>query len=148
MNEHLTERFGRGVSLRNTSEASSGPRPPLVTNHSIRKYVKAFDRPVDLLDWTHYREIPVNEEVFASGSNNESPPIEVSANVVVGPYESKNDYLERHYTLLREDGVAPLRNVISEMQACPSLEEKDSRESAMLYEKVCFEVISFQVAAN
>ena len=139
MNEHIMERFGRRTSLRNSDLVSSPSRPPLVTNHSIRKYLKTFDRPVNLLDWIHYPEIPCKEEVFHSGSTNESPPIEVSANTVVGPYESKTDYLERHYTLLREDAIAPLRNVISEVQACPYLEEKDSRESAFLYEKVCFQ---------
>jgi len=55
---------------------------------------------------------------------------------VVGPYKSKEDYLERHYTLLREDAVAPLRDVVSELQIHPHIMEKESDNSAYIYEKV------------
>lgn len=45
-----------------------------------------------------------------------STTLELTENTVVGPYISKEEYLESHYKLLREDAVAPLRDVISEIQ--------------------------------
>ena len=60
---------------------------------------------------------------------------EVPVNHVVGPWASKHKYLSDHYSLLREDGVAPLRNVVSELKAVPDVLEKDSVEQSQIYEK-------------
>lgn len=62
--------------------------------------------------------------------------VEVPANQVVGPWESKRRYLSDNYALLREDAVTPLRNVVSEMKAEPRVLEKDSVEHSYIYEKV------------
>ena len=140
MNEHLTERISRGSALKPSNVASSISRPRMVLNQSIREYFKILDRPADLSNWTRCQDIPLRREVF--DPQNASEAVEVSANIVVGPYESKDHYLELHYSLLREDAVAPLRNVVSEVQAYPFLEEKESQESAYLYEKVCVNISS------
>ncbi len=137
MNEYLTERFGRGSAFRQHDGASlKTGRPSMVLNQSIREYVWTFNRPVDLSNWTGYRDIPSSEEIFDSGRQHHHEDVEVSENIVVGPYESREDYLERHYALLREDTVAPLRNAVSEVQSNPHLLEADSRDSACIYEKV------------
>ena len=108
----------------------------MVTHQGIRKYVRASNRPVDLSRWTDYHDIPSTEEVFDPGNRRLEESVSVPENTIVGPYASKDDYLERHYMLLREDAVAPLRSVVSEIQTAPYLEEKDSLCSAYLYEKV------------
>jgi len=137
MNVHLVERFGRGPAFRQHDGANpQTKRPPMVLNQSIRKYVRTFDRRVDLSDWMRYRDIPSSEEIFDSGRQHHHEKVEVSENIVVGPYESKEDYLERHYALLREDAVAPLRDAVSELQDSPHLMEADSQNSACVYEKV------------
>ena len=108
----------------------------MTTNLNIRKYVKRSDRPVDKSDWTTYRDVPSSFEVFDEAPTEHTDAVEVNENIVVGPYESKDNYLERHYSLLREDAVAPLRDVVSEVQAFPRMMESDSDNSAYIYEKV------------
>lgn len=137
MNEDYTERFGRGSAFRqDNGESHKTTKPDMELNKSIREYVWTFDRPVNLSSWMAYRDIPSSEEVFDSGRQHHHEDVEISENIVVGPYESKEDYLERHYALLREDAVAPLRNAVSEVQNDPHLIEVDSRDSAYIYEKV------------
>ena len=111
-------------------------RPTMTTNLSIRKYVKIFDQPVDSSDWTTFREIPSSHEIFDQGRTEHTEAVEVHENIVVGPYSSKSDYLERQYSLLREDAVAPLRDVVSEVQAYHRMMESESDNSAYIYEKV------------
>lgn len=137
MNEHLTERFGRGSAIREPNISSpTTARPTLTTNLSIRKYVKVFDQPVDSSDWTTFREVPSSCEIFDEGRTEHTEAVEVHENIVVGPYGSKSDYLARQYSLLREDAVAPLRDVVSEVQAYPRMMESESDNSAYVYEKV------------
>ena len=54
---------------------------------------------------------------------------------VRGPWASKQRYLSDHYALLREDGLAPLRNVVSELKEKPDTLEQDSVEQSQIYEK-------------
>ena len=63
--------------------------------------------------------------------------MEITENTIVGSYNSKEEYLKSHCKLLREDAVAPLRDVVSEIQVYPQqLLEKDSDNGAYIYEKV------------
>ena len=137
MNEHLVERFGRGKALRQLQVPTLVTARPIVTlNLSIRGYFKAFGQAVDPSHWTGFREVPSSTEVFDEGRMEHEQTLEISENNIVGPYSSKEDYLERHYSLVREDAVSPLRNVISEVQVYPHLMEKDSENDAYIYEKV------------
>ena len=136
MNEHLTEKFGHGNAVREPANSPTIARPPMTTNLSIRKYIKTFDRPVDSSSWTIFRDIPSSSEIFTPNRADHEDNLEVSENTVVGPYSSKEDYLERHYSLLREDAVAPLRDVVSEVQMYPRLMESESENCAHVYEKV------------
>ena len=136
MNEYFTERFGRGNAVRERPNSPATARPSITTKLSIRKYVKTFDRPVDSSSWTTFRDIPSSNEIFSPNRADHEDNLEVSENIVVGPYSSKEDYLERHYSLLREDAVAPLRDVVSEVQMYPRLMESESENSAHVYEKV------------
>ena len=137
MNENLNERFGRGKAIRDSHMPRSlTARPSVTLNLSIREYAKTASQPADLSHWLGFREIPSPNEVFDKGRTEHSTTLELTENTVVGPYISKEEYLESHYRLLREDAVAPLRDVVSEVQYFPQLLEKDSDNDAYIYEKV------------
>ena len=137
MNENLSERFGRGKALRDSHmPRSPTAKPSVALNLSIREYAKTDGQPADLSHWTGFREIPSPSEVFDKGRIEHSAALELTENTVVGPYTSKEEYLESHYRLLREDAVAPLRDVVSEVQYMPQVLEKDSDNNAYIYEKV------------
>ena len=133
MNEHLQERFGRGSFRQQPNEQrSTFTKPRLTLDLSIREYEKAFEETTNLQPWRQQREIPTSQEI-----RGEDDEVEVSVNKITQPWPSKEEYLEAHYGLLREDAVAPLRNVVSELLAIPQIAEKDSQENAGIYEKVC-----------
>ena len=135
MNAHLSERFGRRNTIREP-EASSEPTPAISTrlNLSIRKYIMTEDSR-DASDWSGLPEVPASYEVFDERRQKHEEDLEIDENIIVGPYPSKNDYLSRHYSLLREDAVSPLRDVISEIQVKPSIMEAASENDAYIYEK-------------
>lgn len=108
----------------------------MTTNPSIREYFKASKKPVESGHWTGLREIPSSSELFSRDHSDHEESVELSENIVVGPFASKEDYLDRQYSLLREDAIAPLRNVISELQNTPYIMEKESDNNAYIYEKV------------
>ena len=145
MNEHLTERFGRANAFRQAKSSSPPPGSRMVMkfNQSIRDYVREADSIGNESHWSSFREVPVAAEVWRDGRQGHDDPVELEPNNVAGPYHSIEDYLERHYMLLREDAVAPLRNAISEVQAYPNLLEKDSSEDAYIYERVCAALLGF-----
>ena len=135
MNENLNERFGRGTAIRNVPRTATASFP-LTLNLTIRKYAETADQPADQPHWTGFREIPSSKEVFDEGRTEHGTALELTENTIVGPYVSKEEYLEVHYRLLREDAVAPLRDVVSEIQFYPQLMEKDSDNGAYIYERV------------
>lgn len=142
VNEHLIERFGRGKAFQEHESSSYLPtRPVMSLNLSIRRYVKAADVLGDPGHWTGYPEIPSAREIWDEGRQEHEETLAIGENIIVGPYQSKEDYLERHYSLLREDAVAPLRDVISEMQVYPHYTEKDSENDAYIYERVDYNVL-------
>ena len=138
MNEHLQERFGRGNAKQQPHEPqSSNSRPRLTLDLSIREYEKAFQDTDNVQSWRHQREIPTSQEIRGGlTSDIQDDEVEVAVNKVTQPWSSKEEYLEAHYGLLREDAVAPMRNVVSEVLAEPQIEEKNSQENAAIYEKV------------
>ena len=83
-------------------------------------------------------EIPTSAEV---GLLKDGKPVldevPVSANIIEGAWEDKEQYLQSHYELLREDGVAPLRDAVAEVRAKPRMTEVESQEHAAIYESVC-----------
>lgn len=109
------------------------PAPTPKLNTRIRDYVKDTSVPLNAPPFIYEREIPTSEEISIPKDDETA---EVPLNQVVGPWESKKKYLEDHFALLREDGITPLRNVVSELKAEPHILEQDSVESAHIYEKV------------
>ena len=133
----MNDRFDHGKATRdsNTTRVLT-TRPSVTLNMSIREYAKIANQPADKSHWTGFREVPSSSEVFDEGRTEHATTLEITGNTVVGPYISKEEYLESHYKLLREDAVAPLRDVVSEIQVYPHLMEKDSDNNAYIYEKV------------
>lgn len=117
-------------------------KPSMTLNLRIREYARGDDHG-DQTHWTGFREVPSPSEVFDEGRTDHGTTLELTENTVVGPYLSREDYLEIHYRLLREDAVAPLRDVVSEIQFYPQLMEKDSDNGAYIYEKVFLTGLTF-----
>lgn len=115
----------------------------MTLNLTIREYAKTAGQPADLSHWTSFCEIPSSSEIFDEGRTEHGTTLELTENTVVGPYISKEEYLETHYRLLREDAVAPLRDVVSEIQVYPHLMEKESDNGALIYEKVFITGLTF-----
>lgn len=106
----------------------------MAKNRSIREYVAVELQTHDPTSWLGRPEIPSPKEL--NGDGDAEAEIEIPVNNISAPWQSTMEYLGGHYRLLREDAVAPLRNVISELRAETSIMEKDSQENASIYEKV------------
>lgn len=102
----------------------------------IREYFKYDWKPQDPTSWLAKPEIPSPKELNEDEDDPEAE-IEIPVNNIDGPWQSVTEYLSGHYRLLREDAVAPLRNVVSELRAETHIMETDSQENASIYEKVC-----------
>ena len=107
----------------------------MAKNRSIREYVGIELQSHDPTSWLGRPEIPSPKELNGDGDDAEAE-IEIPVNNITAPWQSTMEYLGGHYRLLREDAVAPLRNVISEVRAETGIMEKDSQENASIYEKV------------
>lgn len=107
----------------------------MTKNRSIREYVSFELQYHDPSSWLGRPEIPSAKELNGDGEDAEAE-IEIPVNNISAPWQSTMEYLGGHYRLLREDAVAPLRNVISELRAEAGIMEKDSQENASIYEKV------------
>ena len=105
----------------------------MTLNRAIRNYQTTADGLRSQSNWSGLPEVLSAAEIW---SDTDQGQVELEPNIVVGPYPSVDNYLERHYMLLREDAVAPIRDAVSEVQAYPHMLEKDSREDAFIYERV------------
>ncbi|KAL8862093.1 MAG: hypothetical protein Q9178_001548 [Gyalolechia marmorata] len=140
--DYPLERFSLRKPIQQNHHPSSSkePAPTLRLNTAIREYIRDTTSPEHDLQFLHRPEIPSSEEISVPANDEEE---EVPVNHVVGPWASKQKYLSDHYSLLREDGVAPLRNVVSELKAVPDVLEKDSVEKSQIYEKVFIVGLTF-----
>ncbi|KAL8945072.1 MAG: hypothetical protein Q9216_000056 [Gyalolechia sp. 2 TL-2023] len=142
MNENYIERFTRRrpplADFHRQPDRQLGPK--LELNVRVREYVKEIPIFANAPPYIFLREIPTSDEISVPACEE---AFEVPLNNVVGPWESKRKYLSDHYALLREDAVTPLRNVVSELRAVPSILEQDSAENACIYEKVFIVGLTF-----
>lgn len=53
-----------------------------------------------------------------------SSEVLVAPNIIDGPHESLNSYLQAHYELLREDAVAHLRDGVIQLRLNPGLDDQ------------------------
>ena len=137
MNEDLLERLTRSQPKAQNEDGGESMVSDARHIDGIREYFdKANNLPTDH-SWLTLPELPTSVEV---GRLKKGKPtvgeIPVPVNKVDGPWSSKQEYLQSHYELLREDGVASLREAVEEIRAKPELMEKDSQEHAAIYENV------------
>lgn len=104
--------------------------------HGIREYVN-FSTASSDQPWLALPELPTAEEVGSFvGDRPATLEYALQHNKIDGPWRDKEYYLRSHYELLREDAVAPLRDVVQEFHQKPNMMERDSKEHAAIYEKV------------
>ena len=140
VNANVPERFSRSTlsEPQDVGQQTSSRRPAL--DLSIREYMRTLVRSKDASSWLGKREIPSSAEIkgITSDDGNGTGENEIGLNVnkIDSPWDSKEQYLEAHYELVREDAVAPLRDAVAEVKNEPNLIEQDSTNSAAIYEKV------------
>ncbi|KUM65699.1 hypothetical protein ACN42_g1364 [Penicillium freii] len=101
-------------------------------NPEIRQY---FDPDLPIYGpwklWQTKPELPSIEEIL--GTDIPGDVVALIPNCISEPWTSKEKYLEAHYSLIREDSVAPLRNAVARVRSDPSM--KDTPDVS-IYEKV------------
>ncbi|CAG8900181.1 unnamed protein product [Penicillium egyptiacum] len=101
-------------------------------NPEIRQY---FDPDLPVYGpwrvWQTKPELPSTEEVL--GTDIPGDFVALTPNCISEPWASKEEYLEAHYALIREDSIAPLRNAVARVRADPFM--KDTPDVS-IYEKV------------
>ena len=110
-------------------------------NRDIRNYfcVSGSQAEAEIPAWTMMPEIPSSDEIMCRGASYESDDEHYDTsnslprNQIIYPWAFKEEYLETHYRLLREDSVAPLRDAVAAVRKDPRMNDS---ESASIYEKV------------
>jgi helicase required for RNAi-mediated heterochromatin assembly 1 len=65
--------------------------------------------------------VPFDYNIDKSQQNQGGDDITLPYNIINGPWQTKEQYVAAHYQLLREDGVAPLRNAVDSFKAQPDM---------------------------
>ncbi|KAJ5836884.1 hypothetical protein N7447_002910 [Penicillium robsamsonii] len=81
--------------------------------------------------WQTKPEFPSPEEIL--GTDVPGDVVALAPNCISGPWVSKERYLEAHYSLIREDSVAPLRNAVGRVRADPFMRDTPG---ISIYEKI------------
>lgn len=105
-------------------------------NLNVREYFALEPADDNFPSWVSKREIPSSSEIQGDEDAGREAEFEVPVNRVHAPWESKGNYLESHYQLLREDAISPLRQAVAEVRESPYMHEKNSEEDAAIYNKV------------
>lgn len=118
------------MEQRRASNRSGPPRnhpggPPIPVNPHIRRYYESNDNDAEdsAEDWKKKPEIPSSDEVLGltAARENENGYVHILPNIITGPWQSSDEYLQAHYELLREDSVAPLRNAVACVRSHPQM---------------------------
>ena len=95
------------------------------------------DRPEGGPPWLHDPDVPTTREIGTLvDAQVQDQEVAIYPNKIKGAWQSKEQYLEAHYGLMRLDAITPLRNAVDEVRLTPSLIEKNSQEHARIYENV------------
>lgn len=135
-NPHLSERLehrhhqvGSGFAF----SAPSAPSRPLDHGINVHQYVNDAAVPANSPMWLSLPEIPMSEEITACY---EPGTRALPVNNVLGPWQSKEEYLRVHYGLLREDAIRPLREGVEKVKNMPYAKEADYGGAIGVYENV------------
>ena len=139
MNAHLRERFAGNNLMEIPDQPSGVSKKPVTTlNLSIREYFQNPLKTHDPSNWHTFPEIPTGNEIGRIDKGDmEDDEVEVPPNKIIGAWGNKEEYLQAHYELLREDAISPLRAAVAEVKANPKILESESEEHAGIYENVC-----------
>ncbi|SLM34912.1 P-loop containing nucleoside triphosphate hydrolase [Lasallia pustulata] len=150
VNEDTPERFSRSTVFQTQDIGQQTPSPRPAVDLSIREYMRALVRSKDAISWLGKREIPSSAEIMGitsdDGNGVGGNEIGLTVNKIDSPWDSKEQYLEAHYELAREDAVAPLRDVVAEVKNDPNLMERDSTNNAAIYEKASYTLTQYFTA--
>lgn len=135
------ERKQANMEQRRASNWSGRPKshragpPPVPVNLSIRRYYQSSDSDAEDSGeaWTKKPEIPSSEEVWSLPATQEDGYVHMLPNIITGPWQSSDEYLQAHYELLREDSVAPLRDAVACVRSHPQMMDSGY---VCIYEKV------------
>ncbi|KAJ5104558.1 ATP binding protein [Penicillium alfredii] len=100
-------------------------------NHAIQQFFRDPETPDTKEDWTLKPELPSADEIL--GDDPPSDEVHLAPNHISTPWPSVQTYLRTHYTLVREDSVAPLRDAVAHVRNVP--QRKDTKDLSV-YEKV------------
>ncbi|KAF4542629.1 Dead box helicase [Lasiodiplodia theobromae] len=140
LNPHIQERFSNmnitGDLRANISLAQpSLAEPSLALPYVIRKYVSDSNLPVNSESWLSRPEVPTTDEILDTQDVFQDT-VSVPVNNVNGAWASKEEYLESHYELLREDTIRPLREALGRIRAKSWAKEEEYGNTVGLYSNV------------
>ncbi|CAI6340817.1 unnamed protein product [Periconia digitata] len=147
MNPHLSERFTLPFRGRNDTHVKHPlgiAAPPLPSaNKDIEEYFEDAETPVDGAgSWLDQPEIPlpadILQDVKSDFPDSSKPLVDIPKDIhprpnkVEGAYNSREDYLQTHHDLLKEDTLGPLRDAVNQVREDPFLDESDYDNSASI----------------
>ena len=118
-------------------EAST--RPTFSETAQVRTHLELYLREdsADKPSWHNGGDIPTEEEVGCIVDGKLLvPEINIKPNKHMGAFQDKDDYLSTHATLMRQDGISPLRQSLYEFRDYPEMMEKDSIQNTRIYDNV------------
>lgn len=77
-------------------------------------------------EWRRRPEVPTTKELLRED-------VYLPGNIIDGPYDSVDEYLEAHYELLREDAFGGLRDAVAHVRENP---ESNDTQDISIYENV------------
>lgn len=143
MNTSITEKFKPKKHHKRDGQNSFQHEVTKFRSNFIAEYFKDMNVPTDPASWLAAPEFPTPEEAqdITEQWQTVDPhdgSIILRGNKLEGAWNSKEEYLQAHFEMLREEAVRPLRETISWVKNNPgSREDQRSFGGNMgLYEKV------------
>ncbi|KAK7712999.1 hypothetical protein SLS57_007560 [Botryosphaeria dothidea] len=103
-------------------------------HYAISRYVAEAHLPVNSESWLARPEIPTASEILDTETCEET--VSILPNKIDGAWNSKEEYLESHYELLREDTIRPLREAIGRIRNKSWATESEYGNTVGLYSNV------------
>lgn len=154
LNSNLAERFSKeALKTYPRPEAAQGGQKRLI-NQFHSNIAQRYFQDVTVKDktntWLDAPEVPTSNELMDKDeawtriAEDGSNTVVMPGNRLNGPWPSKDEYLEAHYSMLREEAVQPLRQAISWTKAFPTaLEDTAPGGGIGIYTKVRLTTMTF-----
>ncbi|KAI5285729.1 hypothetical protein KEM52_002308, partial [Ascosphaera acerosa] len=86
--------------------------------------------------WQRKPEVPTSEEIMAL----DQTTVDITPNLIKGPWESAQAYLKTHYELCREDALSPLIDAVAKVREHPNMNDDPT---LCIYDKVYFAGVTY-----